>query len=158
MKKNNLNKPTKINVIPILDAVFIFIFFLLLSAQFLDLFELNVSKPIFKDAPETTDNSDGGEVKNFKLILNNSQIKLTSGVSENVIFKTGWSDSSLEKLSERIYKLKLQNLKVNSMVIKPSPSLKYKKVVKVIDLAQKKYNTEKINGKLFRTIAFESME
>ena len=41
----------KLNLKPILDAVFIFIFFLLMSAQFLDLHEIGSDVPIVQSLP-----------------------------------------------------------------------------------------------------------
>ena len=43
-----MKKPEKPNLIPIMDAVFIFIFFLLMSAQFIDLFEIGSSVPMVR--------------------------------------------------------------------------------------------------------------
>ena len=42
---SKLNRKTKPNLIPIMDAVFIFIFFLLMSAQFIDIYEINSDAP-----------------------------------------------------------------------------------------------------------------
>jgi biopolymer transport protein ExbD len=157
MKKRNLNQPQKVNVIPILDAVFIFVFFLLLSAQFLDLYQLNVSKPIFKDS-EASDASAGADNKNFKLIIYREKIILTEGVNEKEIASSSWSKDSLDTFQNKLYSLKINNLKTDVMIIKPAKDLQYKKVVQAIDLAQRYYSTDKISGKLFRGLAFESME
>ena len=43
--KKKKDKKVKPNLIPILDAVFIFIFFLLISAQFIDVYEINSDAP-----------------------------------------------------------------------------------------------------------------
>ena len=50
-----LKKPEKLNLVPILDSVFIFIFFLLMSAQFVDVFEIGSSLPMTKEAKDQKD-------------------------------------------------------------------------------------------------------
>jgi hypothetical protein len=40
---HKIKKPEKLNLVPILDSVFIFIFFLLMSAQFVDVYEIGSS-------------------------------------------------------------------------------------------------------------------
>ena len=44
--RRRMKKPPKLNLIPILDAIFIFIFFLLMSAQFIDIYEIGSDAPI----------------------------------------------------------------------------------------------------------------
>ena len=50
-RKNFKYKFQRPNLIPVLDAVFIFIFFLSLSADFVNLFEINSNVPIVSSAP-----------------------------------------------------------------------------------------------------------
>ena len=45
------DKLEKLNLVPIMDAVFIFIFFLLFSAQFIKLFEIETEAPIVNEVP-----------------------------------------------------------------------------------------------------------
>ena len=50
-RRNHRNRGEKLNLIPILDSVFIFIFFLLMSASFLNLFEISSAVPILSSTP-----------------------------------------------------------------------------------------------------------
>ncbi len=156
MRKTKLTKPPKLNVIPVLDAVFIFVFFLLMSAQFVDLFELHVKKPLVEEtsSAEAAD----GKSKSYKIRVFDNQIVLTEGMNERIIGTYDYSEGSLKKLGERLLALKVQNPKENSIVIRPKSEVKYKKIVQVIDLAQKHYKNKPINGKLFTAIAFEPMD
>ncbi len=156
MRKTKLNKPPKLNVIPVLDAVFIFVFFLLMSAQFVDLFELHVKKPLIEEtsSAEAAD----GKSKSFKVQVTDDKIVLTEGMNERTIATYDWSDGALKKLGERLLALKIQNPKENSIVIRPKSDVKYKKIVQVIDIAQKHYKAKPINGKLFTAVAFEPMD
>ena len=54
MNLGKRRKNEKLNLIPILDSVFIFIFFLLMSAQFLDLYEIGSDVPIVKSLPSSS--------------------------------------------------------------------------------------------------------
>ncbi len=40
-----------LNLVPIMDAVFIFIFFLIMSSSFVKMFEIQSDVPIISDAP-----------------------------------------------------------------------------------------------------------
>lgn len=153
MRKSKLGKLPKINVIPVLDAVFIFVFFLLMSAQFVDLYELHVKKPLIEEVTSSEAKS-----KSFKVRVFQSKIVITQGMNERVVGTFNWSEGSMKKLGERLLALKVQNPKENSIVIRPKSNVKYKKIVQVIDLAQKHYATQNINGKLFSSIAFEPMD
>ena len=53
--KRKKKKVERLNLIPILDAVFIFIFFLLMSAQFLEIYQVGSDLPIATDAPPPKD-------------------------------------------------------------------------------------------------------
>ena len=48
-RRRRAKKGDGINLTPILDAVFIFIFFLILSAQFIKTFEINSDIPLVSD-------------------------------------------------------------------------------------------------------------
>lgn len=156
MRKSKLSKPPKLNVIPVLDAVFIFVFFLLMSAQFVDLYELHVKKPLLEEV--TSSEASDGKSKSFKVKVYDSKIVITQGMDENVVDTYDWSESSMKQLGERLLALKVQNPKENSIVIRPKSDVKYKKIVQVIDLAQKHYTTQRVNGKLFPSVAFEPMD
>ncbi|MCB9092132.1 MAG: biopolymer transporter ExbD [Halobacteriovoraceae bacterium] len=156
MRNNKLNKPPKINVIPILDAVFIFVFFLLMSAQFVDLYELHTAKPKIEEV--SSENSEEMKSQNLKLKLYNDKIVLTKGLGESSVGTYGWDDDSLEKLGNKLLSLKLQYPKESSIIIKPHSTVKYKKIVQAADVSQKYYKSKDMTGKLFKTIAFEPMD
>ena len=159
-----MKKPPKLNLIPILDAIFIFIFFLLMSAQFIDIYEIG------SDAPITSTSTQ--EMKkpplNLTLKLNNNKIVVTTGLDEN-IYKE-YTMSELAKLNEGLMELKKQNPKENSAIFKPASNFKYEKIVKVIDVTREinkknvfitavdKNNKKYPTKKLFDQIIFETMD
>ncbi len=127
MRGRKKKRTDKINLIPILDAIFIFIFFLLMSAQFIDIYEIG------SDAPITSTSSEKMEKKplNLTLELKNDKIIVKTGLDEKV-HKTHTMDN-LGALNDTLIELKKQHPEEASAILKPASNFKYKKIVKVID-------------------------
>lgn len=154
---------TRLNLIPILDAIFIFIFFLLMSAQFIDIYELNT------DAPITSTSSDPKmKPLNLTITLNRNKLLVTTGLDNKQlgVFK----EDELEKFNNALIKLKIDNPKETSAILRPSSSFPYHKIIKVIDFTREvqkkdqfitavnKRNEKYTTNKLFDQIIFETME
>ena len=110
-----LKKPEKLNLVPILDSVFIFIFFLLMSAQFVEVYEIGSSLPMTKDVPDTKEDKD--------------PLNLTLEVSkEEVIVKTGlktgrtrtFASTQKEEMRDYLKELKRLHPKENTMILRPT--------------------------------------
>ena len=84
LKRKKLNKMPKLNLIPILDAIFIFIFFLLMSAQFLDIYEIGSDAPI---TTTLTQPKPDKEPLNLTLEISNQDVVVKTGVDGNVYKK-----------------------------------------------------------------------
>jgi biopolymer transport protein ExbD len=156
MRQNKFNDIPKINVIPVLDAVFIFIFFLLMSAQFLDFYEVGTMKPEI----EAGESVDKNKSKNLKVKLLPNQILVTVNPSEDVLQRFTWDERSLVNLKAFMQGLKQKYPKENSIIIKPQDSIKYEKIIRITDLVQQYVPAKKSKKKvkLFRTLAFENMD
>ena len=162
--RRKMKKPPKLNLIPILDAIFIFIFFLLMSAQFIDIYEIGSDAPI----TSTATNEMKKEPLNLTLVLNGDRITVKTGLDEKV-YKT-YNYSELTKLNEGLIELKKQHPKENSAILKPNPLFKYEKIVKIIDVTREinkpnvyitavDHNNKKVpSKKLFDKIIFETVE
>jgi len=144
----------KVNVVPILDAVFIFIFFLLMSTQFIEYFQISTAKPRVK-------NVSGSELakkepKQIKLLLSNDKIEIVQGMNEKSLGAFTYDESQILELKAMLRDLKIKNPEENSVIIKPYKDVKYSNVIIAIDSAQQKVAKKKV-GKdaLFRSIAFE---
>lgn len=124
-----MKKPPKLNLIPILDAIFIFIFFLLMSAQFIDIYQIGSDAPITSTA--------SSEMKkpplNLTMVLSGNKITIKTGLDENIYKTYKFSDEALAKMNEDLIALKKQNPTEDSVILKPSHSFKYNQIVKVID-------------------------
>ena len=127
MRRKKIAKTQKLNLIPILDAIFIFIFFLLMSAQFIDIYQIGSDAPI----TSTTNTKMDKEPLNLTIKLKGEKISIYTGLNET-LYKT-FALSQLEALNQSLIELKKQNPKESSAILKPAHNFKYNKIVKVID-------------------------
>ena len=125
--------PCKPNVIPILDAVFIFIFFLLMSAQFLEIYEIGSDAPAVKTVSE--DNKDKKPPLNLTLVVKPGQILVKTGLEGNVRKTVGLKDGNydLGQLAQSLVDLKKKHVGESSVIIKPDSKVEYKKLVFIMD-------------------------
>lgn len=153
-----LKKPQKLNLIPILDAIFIFIFFLLMSAQFIDIYQIGSDAPI----SATSDKHPEKKPLNLTIVLNGDKVIVKTGLDEKV-YKS-YKLSELNLLNEGLIELKKLYPKEESAIIKPTKSFKYEKIIKVIDSTREitKENTyitavDKNNRKIASKVLFEKI-
>ncbi len=123
----------KPNVIPILDAVFIFIFFLLMSAQFLEIYEIGSDAPAVKTVGQ--DNKDKKPPLNLTLEVAPSRIVVKTGLDGNVVKTVGLKDGNYDfnDLASALVGLKKKHVGETSVVIKPDSKVEYKKLVFIMD-------------------------
>lgn len=125
--------PCKPNVIPILDAVFIFIFFLLMSAQFLEIYEIGSDAPAVKTVSQ--DNKDKKPPLNLTLVVAPQTITVKTGLDGNVVKTVGLKDGNynFNDLASTLMSLKKKHVGETSVVIKPDSKVEYKKLVFIMD-------------------------
>jgi biopolymer transport protein ExbD len=142
-----IKKPEKLNLVPILDSVFIFIFFLLMSAQFVDVYEIGSSLPMTK---ETTEKQDKDPL-NLTLEVTKEQIVVKTGL-KNQRTRTF---ASVEKVELKTYltDLKRANPTENTMILKADPKVPFQHLVSVIDSTQMSKESKE---KLFEQIVFDN--
>jgi biopolymer transport protein ExbD len=128
LNRKKLNSIPKLNLIPILDAIFIFIFFLLMSAQFIDIYELDSDAPI----TSTTDQLPPDKKPlNLTVELSKNKIVIKTGI-DGIIHKTV-NFKNLSEYNKTLRELKKQYPKENSAILKPARHFQYENIVKVID-------------------------
>lgn len=133
-RQRKQKKPNcKPNVIPILDAVFIFIFFLLMSAQFLEIYEIGSDAPAVKTISE--DNKDKKPPLNLTLEVKNENIIIKTGLDGNIAKTVGLKDGNydLGDLAQALTNLKIKHVGETSVIIKPDSKVQYKKLVFIMD-------------------------
>lgn len=122
----------KLNLIPILDAVFIFIFFLLMSANFIKIYEVSSDIPIISDREPP---------KNKKPLaltarIYQNDIKIYTGVPSrniNTITKTADGEYDYEALHNYLIGLKQRFRTERGIILEPQIDIEYDKLVKVMD-------------------------
>jgi len=137
----------KPNLIPILDAVFIFIFFLLMSANFLKIYEIPSDVPIISD----TEPPKNQKPLALTLRVNASNIEVLTGVPSRLyrrVGKTADGFYDLEQLHATLINLKKNYKSEESAILEPIVDLPYEDIVKIMDATRELRNTdEAIFGK-----------
>lgn len=141
-RKNLMKRRESINLIPILDAVFIFIFFLLMSTQFVKIFEISSDVPIVSDQePPKTDKKPLA----LTVTVKNTRIEISTGmpgVVRKVINKTNDGLYDLDSLHSYIVSLKQSNLTEESAILEPIADISYEEIVNIMDAIRKIRNTD----------------
>ena len=169
MFKRRREIPTleKINIVPIMDAIFIFIFFLLFSAQFIKLFEIETEAPIVSEVPSDAKFDD--EPLNLILKVYENKVEILTGVDHELKKTFFRNDEAFSKiLKDQLIRLRIKFPKEDQAIIAPEASVEYSDIVKIIDIVQTIPKEEevkvlikgqdKILKKIFTQIVLESMD
>ncbi len=123
----------ELNLIPILDSIFILLFFLLLSSSFLKIFEISSDAPIISSRP-----SKPTKKNPFLLTLKitSSGLYLYKGVNMGLIkYLPKKSDGSYdnERLHNALIRIKKRNKKENTIIFEPTIDIPYQTLVEIMD-------------------------
>ncbi len=151
----------KPNLVPILDAVFIFIFFLLLSANFSLIYEIHSNVPIVSDAPPPKE-----KPLALTLRINRDNLSLYQGVPSVFIrsFKKNGKNYDTLGLRSHLISIKQKNPKERSIILEPKVDLRYEEIVKIMDSVRQLKNTEPaiyvkddVNGDVRTRVLFDDI-
>lgn len=123
----------KPNLIPILDAVFIFIFFLLMSASFIQIYEIQSDVPIINPG-EPPKNQE--EPLALTLRVLQERLVIYSGVPSQArqsFSKTADGEYDFTALREYLIRLKRSNLDERTIILEPMVNITYEEVVDIMD-------------------------
>lgn len=123
----------KLNLVPIMDSVFIFIFFLLMSASFLKIYEIGSPIPIVSDQEPPKDKK---EPLALTMVIDTNQITLSSGVPSKVINKFSRQPDgqfNLEEVHREMVELKKRHVDEDSIIFEPIGDVSYEELVKIMD-------------------------
>ena len=129
-RKNFKYKFQRPNLIPILDAVFIFIFFLLFSADFVNLFEINSNVPIVSSSPPSKKIP-----LNLTLRITPTSLTLKTGLSGRVVkrIRKNSNGYDLNDLHQSLIRIKKRNINERTIIFEPTNSVDYETIVKIMD-------------------------
>jgi biopolymer transport protein ExbD len=132
----------KLNLVPIMDSVFIFIFFLLMSASFLKIYEIGSPIPIVSDSEPPKEEK---KPLALTLTIETNEIKISSGIPSQLIKSFSRLESGefdLEELHKTLIEIKKRNLEEDSIIFEPVGELTYEEIVKVMDSVRSLNNTD----------------
>jgi biopolymer transport protein ExbD len=131
----------RVNLIPILDAVFIFIFFLLMSTQFVKIFEISSDIPILSSSPPPKSKK---KPLALTITINKGNIEISTGLPSRVRKRVGMigEDYDLEALHEFLVNLKRSHQDEQTVIFEPIVDLEYEVLVKIMDAVRVFKNTD----------------
>ncbi len=123
----------KLNLTSVMDAIFIFIFFLLMSANFTKVFELPSDVPIAsKDMPKDKPLA-------LTLKIEEANVQVFSGVPARFMKSFGrLPDGEYDLPNLKLYMIEIRKKypNENTILVEPIVDLTYEELVKVIDAAR----------------------
>ncbi len=123
----------RLNLVPIMDSVFIFIFFLLMSSTFLRIYEIGSDVPIVSDAEPPKEQKDPLALT---LKAEANEITLMRGLPSRP-FKTFKRDANgefnYEEIHATLIDVKKNNLDENTIIFEPVGDITYEEIVKIMD-------------------------
>ena len=131
--RHRKKKEQGLNLVPILDAVFILIFFLLMSAQFVKIFEIGSDVPILSDSEPPKNKK---KPLALTLEIKKNSIDILTGVpSKRVkrIKKTTEGFYDLVTLHDYLVNLKKRHISEDSIILEPIVDLTYEEIIKIMD-------------------------
>ncbi len=131
-RRRKNNKRIVPNLIPVLDAVFIFIFFLLMSANFTKIFEIPSNVPMVStEEPKKNEKPLALTVK-----IKNGFIEIFTGVPSRRIHQiANVSDKipNLDQLHSVLFNIKKSNIKEKTAILEPIVDIEYDLIIKIMD-------------------------
>lgn len=129
-----------LNLIPILDSVFIFIFFLLMSANFIEFYEIQSPVPIANNAPPP-------KTPPLALMVQvlPGSLKVYRGVNASLIKSIGKLPDGkydLESLHDFLVNLKMRYKREKSIMLEPLTDIDYQVLVQIMDAVRQFRTTD----------------
>ena len=142
-------KNEKLNLVPIMDAVFIFIFFLLFSAQFIKLYEIETEAPIVSDSPSVERNDE--DPLHLNIRIDRLKIQIYTEINKQ-LKKTYYlkDPKAFESLNSYLLTLRMANPedRDNYAIITPNANVDYELIIKTVEAVQKLPTSEVYKVKL----------
>ena len=148
-------RPKPLNLVPILDAVFILIFYLLMSAQFFKPFQVGSEYPLASNQPPPKNVKDS---LNLKINISKDKVQVITGIEEKLEREFATSSiSSLILLNKFLVSKKEQFPKEKTVVVIPESDVNYKIIIKVLDYIRTNF-TAKEETSLFSELVIGNID
>ena len=152
-KRRKRRESAKINLTSYMDAIFIFIFFLLMSSNFIKVFEINSPIPVISNEETTT-------VKDqlaLTVKIGANAIDISSGTPATHLKKIGkvGTGYDLKTLQAVLVQLKEQHPTENTVTLLPEVDLAYEELVKIMDAVRMKEEVDRT--KLKKSMLFDNI-
>ncbi len=145
-------KMPKAELVPVLDAVFIMIFFILATAEFLKISEIGSDLPVMK---LSMDENPEKKKLLLKMQLSLNQITLLNEVDRTELFIGPIEDMNVFKLlNDKIKSIKADYPQEERITVTSAPTIKYDIVIKALDAVRQSSDSAGIKTKLFTQIMF----
>jgi biopolymer transport protein ExbD len=144
--RRKMKKTEKINLIPIMDAVFIFNFFLLMSAQFINVHEIGSSVPMVREVAQVKDE----KPLNLVLEVDATEVRVKKGRDGALV--RAFNDEQWRELSATLMQLKKGHPHEKVAQIRSAGKVPFHRIVKVIDHAKEDSVSK---TRLFEEIVFD---
>ena len=132
----------KLNLVPIMDSIFIFIFFLLMSASFLKIYEIGSPIPIVSDQEPPKEKKDPLALT---MVIDTNTISLKKGVPSRTVqnfTRQGDGSFNYDEIHRVLIEIKKQNLDEDSIIFEPVNDLTYEEIVKIMDAVRMLHKTD----------------
>ncbi len=121
--------PLNLNLVPVMDTIFVFIFFLLVSAEFMEIRDIQGEAPVISTFEDSKLKK---EPLNLVLEISNDSIDIKTGLDGHVYKKVAY-DEQLTELHKVLEQIKANNIEEDSVILKPAKNLAYGKLVNIMD-------------------------
>lgn len=149
-------KSAPLNLVPILDAVFILIFYLLMSAQFFKTYEIGSDYPLSSNQPPPPQVE---KRLNLIISMDENKIEIKKGLEESIHRVVSYTEEDyLGQLNTILVNLKKSYPKENVAIVSPSEKVPYKVLVKILDNIRNEYLSEGQARPLFNEIIFGNID
>ena len=146
----------RLNLIPIMDAIFIFIFFLLMSAQFIDIYEIGSDAPAISTVHPDDNKKDP---LNLVLEISKTRIRVLTGLDGTVksTLQKRAGKYNFKALKAILTKIKKTDFEESSIILKPTSMVPYEDLVLIMDQVKevpkgvKPFSFKNKKGKLVQT-------
>ncbi|MBA2403277.1 MAG: biopolymer transporter ExbD [Bdellovibrionales bacterium] len=123
----------RLNLIPVLNSIFIFIFFILISNSFFENYEIGSDVPIVSELEQT---DTGTDQLALTLAIKSNEMTLSQGVPAQTIQKFERRPDgqfNYQELHAVLVNIKKNNVQENTIIFEPVDDLTYEEIVKIMD-------------------------